>query len=88
MFQHIFFLCGVIKHEAALLEHAPGTDVVVDHVGVQRPVEVDVEKRAQGRGRVAVSPVIATDPEPDVALAFDLPAPDRADDSRGDDCSA
>jgi hypothetical protein len=39
-------------------------------LGVQRPVEVDVEERAQGRGRVAVSPVIATDPEPDVELAI------------------
>ena len=61
---------------------------MADHVGVQRPVEVDVEKRAQGRGRVAVSPVIPTNQEPDVALAFDLPAPDRADDSpAGDDRS-
>jgi hypothetical protein len=66
----------VVEYEAALLEHAPRTDVVAGHVGVQRPVEVDVEERAQGRGRVAVSSVIATDPEPDVALAFDLPAPD------------
>jgi hypothetical protein len=45
-------------------------------LGVQRPVEVDVEECAQGRGRVAVSPAIATDPEPDDALAFDLPGPD------------
>src|SRR4029450_9785650 len=73
---------------ASFEEHAPGTDDVVGHVGVQRPVEVDVEERAQGGSRVAVSPVIATDQEPDVALAFDLPAPDRADDSpTGDDRS-
>src|SRR5919106_4158074 len=85
VFQHVFFLRRVLEYEAALLEHPPGTDVVVDHVGVQRPVAVDVEERAQRRGRVAVSPVIATDPEADVALAFDLPAPDPADDSPADD---
>jgi hypothetical protein len=54
VFEHVFFLRRVVEYEAALLEHAPGTDVVVDHVGVQRPVEVDVEERAQGRGGVAV----------------------------------
>jgi hypothetical protein len=88
VFQHVFFLRRVVEYEAALLEHAPGTDVVVGHMGVQRPLQVDLEERAQGRGGVAVSPVIATDPEPDVALAVDLPAPDRADDSpAGDDRS-
>jgi hypothetical protein len=56
VFQHVFFLRRVVEYNAALLEHAPGTDVVVGHVGVQRPVEVDVEERAQGRGRVAVPP--------------------------------
>jgi len=47
VFQHVFFLRRVVEYEAALLEHAPGTDVVVDHVGVQRPVELDVEERAR-----------------------------------------
>src|SRR5918996_3052923 len=85
VFQHVSFLRRVLEYEAALLEHPPGTDVVVGHVGVQRPVEVDVEELAQSRGRVTVSPVSATDPEPDVALAFNLPAPDRADDSPASD---
>jgi hypothetical protein len=53
--QHVSFLRQVVEYEAALLEHAPRTDVVVGHVGVQRPVEVDVEERTQGRGRVGVS---------------------------------
>jgi hypothetical protein len=82
VFQHVCFLYRTVEYEAALLEHAPGADVAVDHVGVQRAVEVDVEERAEGRGRVPVPSVIATDPEPDLALTFHLPAPDPADDTR------
>jgi hypothetical protein len=36
--QHVFFLRRVVEYEAALLEHPPGTDVVVGQVGVQGPL--------------------------------------------------
>jgi hypothetical protein len=87
VFQHVSILRRVVEYEAALLEHAPGTYVVVATWACNGLWGRCRGTREGPRSR-SCFPVIATDPEPHVALAFDLPAPHRADDSpAGDDRS-